>query len=704
MVENTGNWWEDDDLFTPPPSNVWDEEDAKMADPADNWWGDYDPTKLSTTNTGTTWGQDISDALKEYLPGLLQQGVTTALAPSLANWQSGGLLNKSINMINNGIGAANGVQAPQLTVPQLAYQQFQAAGPAAQMQATLGSMQGQMTPASVSAMMASMQGQMTPAFAEAATAVMQGTMTPEQYAAVRAVMQGEMKPSQVEATLQQDSLMRGVQTDEASLLGARKNLAQLERIADNRGLTEADRAQFAALMQQSNANQAQQREAALQRLQSQGQGTSGAALAADLMGSQGAANANAMAGANLAQQAQARALQAIQSGLQGNTQLNQQLFGQDAAKASAQDAVNQFNAQARNTIGMQNANLAQQAAMANFNTANQMELANQQAMNAANQFNAGNRQQANLSNFDMANRIALQNAANQQGVNLANAGAQNQSNAANFNMANQFALANQQAQNQANVANAGFQQQANSNNFNMMNQFALANQQAQNQAAATNAGFQQQTGLANFGMANDVNRFNTGIKNQQAQLPNLVNQQNFQNSMDRARLIGQMNLTGSDQLNKFAKTQTDYTNNLLNAPRVGGSAGGTTGGTTGQSAGDKLTGKVVDTGVNWLVDKAGDWLSSWFSDEDLKTGARPVDDEEVDRMMADLTGYKYRYKGSKNNPEVAGVMAQDLEKGMPSSVVDTPAGKMVQKPEVMSQALAVLANQHQRIKKLEGKK
>ena len=37
------------------------------------------------------------------------------------------------------------------------------------------------------------------------------------------------------------------------------------------------------------------------------------------------------------------------------------------------------------------------------------------------------------------------------------------------------------------------------------------------------------------------------------------------------------------------------------------------------------------------------------------------------------------------------------------SVIDTPAGKMIQKPEAMNMALAALANQHQRIKKLENK-
>jgi hypothetical protein len=48
-------------------------------------------------------------------------------------------------------------------------------------------------------------------------------------------------------------------------------------------------------------------------------------------------------------------------------------------------------------------------------------------------------------------------------------------------------------------------------------------------------------------------------------------------------------------------------------------------------------------------------------------------------------------------------MAQDMEKGM-GSVVNTPAGKMVQGTPALGKALAVLSNQHERLLKLEGKK
>jgi GTPase involved in cell partitioning and DNA repair len=78
-------------------------------------------------------------------------------------------------------------------------------------------------------------------------------------------------------------------------------------------------------------------------------------------------------------------------------------------------------------------------------------------------------------------------------------------------------------------------------------------------------------------------------------------------------------------------------------------------------------------------------------------------DDEVQDLMDSLTAYRYKYKG-KNNPNQIGVMAQDLERGGSNAVVDTPAGKMVQKPEMMQEVLAMLAHTNKRLMKLEGKK
>lgn len=611
------------------------------------------------------------------------------LFSGITDFLSGGQMSTALDRLARSSDTIYGVKPPDLLelIPQLKLQV----------------QQGTMTPAAASAAFVNMQGMMSPAQAKAAFAEVQQFMTPAQAEAVQAVMQGEMSAAQAQAFLQSDSQMQNVQSDQASISGQRDALAQLADIAQNKGMTEADRAQLAAAMNQTNANAAQQRAAQIQQLQMQGNAGSGAELAARLSSVQGAANANAAMGADVAKSAQARALAAIQAGLAGNASLNTQMFEQAAKKAQAQDVVNQFNAQARNTIGLQNAQMQQAANQQNFQTANQIAMANQAAAQQAALLNAQNQQAAGLQNMTQANQFALQNAANQQAANLANAGYQQGANQTNFQTANQIALQNAANQQAANLANTGYQNQAN---------------------------------LANFNMANTIAGTNTGIMNQQAQLPYNAAQANFTNQLNQAVAGSTADYRAGGVMADLAGQQLANTvggiNGIINSPvgqAVTGAAGrwvmdaasgvwkwltsgsGGSGGTIdypydpGSNPADPnldsnpdyngSVGDTTDTGDSW-----GDW-TDWFSDEDLKTGKKELSDADVDKIMGHLTGYKYRYKGAKTNPEQVGIMAQDMPK---DSVIDTPAGKMVQGPEALNQALAVLANQHNRLVKLEGKK
>jgi hypothetical protein len=477
--------------------------------------------------------------------------------------------------------------------------------------------------------------------------VQQGTMTPAQYQAMMAQVQGRMDPAQFEAAQQAASAMTNVNSDAATIQGARAALEKLAEIAQNKGLTEADRAQFASVMDQANANSAQQRAAQVQQLQMQGNAGTGTELAARLSGVQGTANANAAAGASVAQSAQARALQALQAGLTGNTNLNQQLYGQDTQKAQAQDAINQFNTQAKNAVAAANAQAQQAANLANFNTANTVNQQNAAATNAAASQNAGHTQAANLSNFNMANEIAGKN---------------------------------------------------------------------------------------------------VGIQNQQLMMPLQTTQQAFTNELDRNKAAASAQLKAGENLTKLGADQADRTQSGINTILGGINGTGTGGGLVKtivngvEKVGKFLNGVftpasasevaniadwasipnagagVADVGNAFgsafdgtgpaanLGDTATDsgWLD-WLSDKKLKTDKKEMSSDEIDNMMASMTAYKYRYKGDKKNPVQQGVMAQDMEKGM-GSVVNTPAGKMVQGTPALGKALAVLSNQHERLLKLEGKK
>ena len=581
-------------------------------------------------------GQIISNAIPN--PSGVLAG---ALSPYLQNLYSQGNLGKTSNMLLNAGQNVMNVQNPNLLnlIPQLQQQ----------------TMQGQAVGANAGAASATMQGQVDPATYSAALAAMQGSMSPSSYAAVNAVMQGTMTASQAEAVLQKDSLMNGVQTDQQTISQQRAALAKLADIGQSGGMTEADRSQLLATIQQTNAAAASQRQAQVQQLQMQGNAGTGAELAARLSGGQQMANANAMAGANVATSAQARALQAIEAGMQGAGALNTQLWGQQAQKAQAQDIVNQFNTQAQNTFSLQNAQMSQQANLANFSTANQIAMQNAAAQNTAGQTNAQLAQQSNLANFQTANQIAM---------------------------------ANQAAQNQASAVNTANTQQAGLANFGMANQIAMQNAQNQQQSNIANAGFKQQAGLANFGMANQIAGTNVGIQNQNLMMPYQATQQNYTNALNQATQAGNINVGAGSAMQKLVDTQLGRS---YNAAAAGNTAGGVS---TPTSSGG---------GTNWgnVIGGIGSAIGSIFSDEDLKCDKQEMSDDDVDKMMANMTAYRYRYKGAKSNPETEGVMAQDMPKG---SVVDTPAGKMIQKPEAMSQALAILSNQHERIKRLEGNK
>lgn len=460
----------------------------------------------------STTGNIISAAGKiigAVAPGLL----ASALSPYLSNLQSGGYLASTAKTLSNVGNNIRAVSQPNLAalIPQLQQQ------------------------------------------------VAAGTLTAAQAQAALA-----------QASQQAPSELNNVQTDAQSLAAQRAALARLADVGTNGGMTEADRAQLASTIDQTNAAAAQQRQAQIQQLQMQGNAGTGAELAARLAGSQGLANANAEAGANVAQSAQSRALAAIQANLQGNAALNSQQFGEAATKAQAQDVVNQFNTQAQNTIAQQNAAAQTQAALQN---AQQTNAANTTAFNA--------------------------------------------------------------------------KQAVNANNTAIANQNLLMPLQVGQQQYANAVGQQTAASTADVGAGKS--------------LADLINPQ-----------VARANTTASGATTAAA------------APASSGSSGG---------------------GTNWgqIIGAVGS-IASLFSDEKLKTDKEEMSDEDVDNMMGRMTANQYRYKGPKSNPMQMGVMAQDVEKGMPNSVIDTPAGKMIQKPEMMSNVLAILANNNERIRRLEGNK
>lgn len=199
------------------------------------------------------------------------------------------------------------------------------------------------------------------------------------------VQQGTMTPAEAQAALINSNAYNSISTDPQLMQDALSSLNQQKEVATNGGLTPADLAQLAEIQAQlANQNSAQQ-QAIQTDLAQKGLGNSGSAMAQRMLASQGNSNAAALQGSQVAANAQARALQAMQNyGAQAQN-LQQQQFNQAAQSAAAQNAINQFNAANRQQTALQNVTNQQQANLANYNMANSINanntaIKNQQAM------------------------------------------------------------------------------------------------------------------------------------------------------------------------------------------------------------------------------------------------------------------------------------------------------------------------------------
>lgn len=242
------------------------------------------------------------------------------------------------------------------------------------------------------------------------------------------VQQGLITPAQMNAAIQEASAYSQIHTNPQLDQDQLQSVNQLKQVATQGGLTDIDKAQLLDIQNQIASKNAAQQAALQQDFAQKGQGGSGAAMQARMLASQGNANSGAVAGANVAANAQARALQAMQNyGQMAQSQQAQQ-FNQQAQAANAQNAINAFNAQNRQQAAGINAGNQQQANVGNFTTANQIAgtntgIANQQAMlpqqaAQANFTNALNRN-TNTSNALLKTGSGLVNQGNQQAQNTA---------------------------------------------------------------------------------------------------------------------------------------------------------------------------------------------------------------------------------------------------------------------------------------------
>lgn len=260
---------------------------------------------------------------------------------------------------------------------------------------------------------------------KASANVVGGTSLPDLTALIpqlqKQVQQGTMTAAEAQAAIQQASAAAGLNTaPSADQLDA---LAREKGIATQGGMTAIDKAQLNDIQQQlANQNSAQQQAIDTAAAQ-QGQSSSGSRLAQKMLASQGNSTGAANAGATVAANAQARALQALQNYGTGANTIQTNQFNQQKGVADAQDAISRFNAQNQQSTNALNAQQQQAANAQNFTTANNIAgnnttIANNQAMLPITET------QQNFSN-ELNRNTATSNALNKQGTALLDQGNKN---------------------------------------------------------------------------------------------------------------------------------------------------------------------------------------------------------------------------------------------------------------------------------------
>lgn len=233
---------------------------------------------------------------------------------------------------------------------------------------------------------------------------------------------GQFSPSLQKAFQQDPSGLKSLQIDPTSRAAEVKALQQMVDVASNGGMDAQARQQEQQAINATNANERGQRGAIEQNFAARGVGGSGAELAAQLEASQGDANQAASQGLQSAAGGEQRALQAMSSYDNMASNLNNQDYGQAAAAAQAQDAINRFNTQNQQTVSNSNTNAVNDAQKYNLGEAQKISDLNTGVANTQEQYNKGLVQKQ----FDNSVQKA-QGAANALGgvANQANQSAQN---------------------------------------------------------------------------------------------------------------------------------------------------------------------------------------------------------------------------------------------------------------------------------------
>lgn len=570
----------------------------------------------------------------------------------------------------------------------------------------------------------------------------------------RVVKQGILTPEQATAVLQEKSAMEGVTANTDLIQNQYQALQGLQDITNQGGLTAIDRARLDDIRREEQTAARGARDAILQNAAARGVGGGGLEMLQKAIADQQSAERASSRGTQVAAEAQKRALEALlqQGTLAG--QIRTQQFGEDSAKALAADEISKFNLNNQQAIEL--ANLQQRAQTNQLNLAEQQRIAE---LNAALQSDeARARVAAALSASNQQTDLAK--ALSSQFMGQAELGQRGEIAAAELTQRQEQSaaeLAQKTSQANAELAQAERQMQINQalrereltaaekqmladmgfkeRELTLNEKQAVINQQLRQQEMS----MQQQNNLATQGLRGrelDIGQ-SQGLASQSlkereltaAQAEAEANRKLKEKELDiyatKVGATGVSNaakwgeaitaapaiISGLGTLFGGKKTPTT-TGGIAGAPVLSGSTGNVVSGLSSlwdgggsDGIGDWGTLGDIGGGISDMVGGAVDWVGSLFSDEDMKKNVSKLTNAEVDDILGNLTGYKYKYKDDPSGTVYPGVMAQDMEKSKLGNVQDTPVGKMVSySPQDIHAMTAALANIHDRVKKIEGAK
>jgi hypothetical protein len=201
------------------------------------------------------------------------------------------------------------------------------------------------------------------------------------------VSQGTLSPKMQEAISQEPSEFSKIVTDSGNKAAQTRALSQLEDIGDSGGLRLQDKAALQDSMLSSQARDRGNRQGIAADMARRGMGGSGYDVAAQLQGLSTTSDQNANNSLKVAAGAQDRALQSILGAGDLATKYRTQDFGEQSAKATAADRINQFN-----TANLRDVNASNVGAT---NRASEMNLANSQRLSDQNTALANSQQMYN---------------------------------------------------------------------------------------------------------------------------------------------------------------------------------------------------------------------------------------------------------------------------------------------------------------------